>query len=101
MTLFNPQPKQITFISEKYLNFVRSMPCSVCGKMDTEAHHIRFAYNSGTGMKPSDTWAIPLCRHHHRAIHDAGIKTFHAQTGLNIYRELFLVAKRYIEENLK
>jgi len=97
----NPQPKNITYRSKIYLDFVRRFPCLVCSFPDTEAHHIRLSHNSGTGIKPPDTWAIPLCNKHHRAIHDSGIKTFTAQTGLDIYQQLFYIAKAYIEANLK
>ena len=96
----NPQPKNITWKSEKYLHFVRNQPCVICYELSSEAHHVRFSNNSGTGIKPSDTWAIPLCHNHHVAIHVMGQKTFCAGHDIDIYRELFLIAKKFIEEKI-
>lgn len=63
---------------EKHLNYIRSLPCCICGGFDTEAAHIRTASlengKSHTGMqeKPSDKWALPLCNRHHREQHATG-----------------------------
>ena len=63
---------------ERHLNYIRSLPCCICGGIDTEAAHIRVgSVNHGkrpTGMqeKSSDRWAVPLCNRHHREQHDAG-----------------------------
>jgi len=59
----------------KHLDYIRSLPCCVCGGIDTEAAHIRtgsLAHGKNpTGMaeKPSDKWALPLCNRHHREQH--------------------------------
>ena len=97
MTLFNPQPKTKTYRSEKYLTHVRQFPCCVCGNTDTEAHHIRFSYNSGTAKKPGDIWAIPLCHKHHADFHTMGILTFQKTYDINIWQQLFLIAKSWVE----
>ena len=59
-----------------HLDFIRSLPCAVCGQPDaTDAAHIRMAslrYSkqmSGMGAKPDDSWTVPLCREHHRKQH--------------------------------
>ncbi len=49
-------------IDPKYLAWVRTLPCVVCGKR-AEAHH---AGDHGMGQKPPDRTAIPLCRFHHQ-----------------------------------
>jgi len=95
----NPQPKHITYKSKKYLDFVRRFPCCVCGFPDTQAHHIRFSHISGMGMKSPDTWAIPMCHTHHREIHDRGLRTFQKDYEIDIYQQLFLITKAFIEEN--
>lgn len=102
MTPFNPQPKKITWESEKYREFVRSLPCVVFGcNRQPVCHHCRFSHNSGTGQKPSDTWGLPICDYHHDQLHKRGIKTFLSEHGIDLYEELFLVAKSYIEASLK
>ncbi len=62
--------------SEKHLDFVRSLPCIVCGdNTSTEAAHIRYGdprvakRRTGMGEKPHDRWTIPLCGEHHRLQH--------------------------------
>ena len=72
MTLRQRQPRER---DNKHLAYVRSLPCCICGGIDTEAAHIRTASlahdKAHTGMqeKPSDKWAVPLCNRHHREQH--------------------------------
>ena len=66
----NPQPKQQRFKSEKYLKWVRSQPCCVCGKPADHAHHIiGVGGMSGMGLKAQDWATVPVCAEHHRLIH--------------------------------
>jgi hypothetical protein len=55
-----------------HLEFVASLPCLVCGRSPSHAHHLRFAQPRSMGSKVSDEWAVPLCVIHHRALHDFG-----------------------------
>jgi hypothetical protein len=58
-------PKPIKYRSEKYLAWIRTQPCLVCGG-NSEACHVRkLKGGAGTGTKPHDFCAIPLCRNHH------------------------------------
>ena len=60
----NPKPKK--YRNKKYLEFIRSHPCIICGNPETDAHHIRRQeYGSGTGTKPHDYVTVPLCRYCH------------------------------------
>jgi hypothetical protein len=36
------------------------------------AHHLRFAQLRALGLKVSDEFTVPLCRGHHRQLHQAG-----------------------------
>ena len=63
-------------MSQKHLNFIRSLPCLICGNnIETEACHVRYADSriakseSGLGRKPSDCFTVPLCSKHHREQH--------------------------------
>jgi hypothetical protein len=51
------------FRSEKYLRWIRKFPCVKCGKK-AEAHHEPLG-KSGTGIKPPDSQALPLCHRCH------------------------------------
>ena len=93
-------PKHKRFESAKYKAFVRTLPCVICHKTPSECHHVRISHNAGIGIKPDDTWSIPLCTNHHRGIHDSGQKTFCFIKEIDLYRELFLTAKAFIEEQL-
>jgi DNA recombination protein Rad52 len=63
-------PKRIR--DSEHLEYVASLPCLVCGRTPSQAHHLRFAQPRALGSKVSDEWAVPLCNLHHRALHDCG-----------------------------
>jgi len=60
---------------ERHLNYVRLLPCCICGAINVDAAHIRTASlahgKRGLGMqeKASDIWTVPLCRPHHDEQH--------------------------------
>ena len=60
---------------KKHLDWIRQQPCCICGRIDTEAAHIRTAslahgkQHTGMAEKPSDKWTLPLCNYHHREQH--------------------------------
>ena len=73
MTLRQRQPRER---NAKHLEFIRSLPCCICGDDTTvEAAHIRTAAlgygkaHTGMAEKPGDAWALPLCNRHHREQH--------------------------------
>jgi hypothetical protein len=50
------------FRSERYLRFVRSLSCCVCGGPADSAHHvIGIWYVGGMGLKAPDSLAMPVC----------------------------------------
>ncbi len=64
----NPQPKIKPVRDPKFLAFIRSQPCLICGGKDqVHAHHTE---TGGIGTKGSDHSAVPLCWNHHREVHD-------------------------------
>ena len=44
----------------------------VCGRHPSDPHHLRFAQPRALGVKVSDEFTVPLCRGHHRQLHQAG-----------------------------
>jgi len=64
--------KTIRLRDKEHCKFVATQPCVVCGRTPTEAHHIRFAQPRALGRKVSDEYAVPVCRLHHRDLHDYG-----------------------------
>jgi len=65
-----PEPKRLR--DKAHLKFVASQPCIVCGRQPSDPHHLRFAQPRAIGLKVSDEFTAPLCRGHHRQLHQAG-----------------------------
>ncbi len=65
-----PEPKRRR--DKSHLRFVASQPCLVCGRRPSDPHHLRFAQPRALGVKVSDEFTVPLCRGHHRQLHQAG-----------------------------
>jgi hypothetical protein len=65
-------PKPVRRRHRGHLRFVATQPCIVCRRRPTQAHHLTFAQPRALALKTSDEYAVPLCRTHHRALHDSG-----------------------------
>ena len=48
-----------------------SQPCLVYGRQPSDPHRLRFAQPRALGLKVSDEFTVPLCRGHHRQLHQA------------------------------
>jgi hypothetical protein len=57
---------------QHHLRFVGTQPCLICARRPTDAHHVKFAQLTAIGRKVSDRFTVPLCRLHHRELHDRG-----------------------------
>jgi len=55
-----------------HLRRVGSQPCIICNRILAETHHVRFAQPKAFGAKVSDEFTVPLCRDHHRELHNNG-----------------------------
>jgi Rad52/22 family double-strand break repair protein len=64
------EPKRLR--DKAHLKFVASQACLVCGRQPSDPHHLRFAQPRAIGLKVSDEFTVPLCRGHHRQLHQAG-----------------------------
>lgn len=66
--------------------WVRKHQCSVpsCLALPIECAHVRSGTDGGTGLKPSDRWAISLCANHHREQHWLGEPRFEAKYSLDL-----------------
>ena len=64
------EPKRLR--DKAHLKFVASQPCLVCGRQPSDPHHLRFAQPRAIGLKVSDEFTVPLCRGHHRELHQVG-----------------------------
>jgi hypothetical protein len=57
--------------SREHLRYVSKQACLICGRKQSDPHHLRFLQPRALGRKVSDEFAVPLCRSHHRAVHRA------------------------------
>jgi hypothetical protein len=73
--LNGPLPKPTRLRDKDHLRFIATQPCLVCGRVPSDAHHLRFAQARALGRKVSDEFTVPLCRTHHRELHRAGDET--------------------------
>jgi hypothetical protein len=64
------EPKRLR--DKAHLKFVASQSCLVCGRQPSDPHHLRFAQARAMGLKVSDEFTVPLCRGHHRELHQTG-----------------------------
>jgi DNA recombination protein Rad52 len=64
------EPKRLR--DKAHLKFVASQPCLICGREPCDPHHLRFAQPRAIGLKVSDEFTVPLCRGHHRQLHQVG-----------------------------
>jgi hypothetical protein len=64
--------KTIRLRDKEHRKFVATQPCLVCGRSPADAHHLRFAQPRALGRKVSDEFTVPVCRAHHRELHNHG-----------------------------
>jgi ERF superfamily len=69
-TLALPEPRRVR--DRNHVRYVAKQPCLVCGRQPADAHHLRFAQSRALGRKVSDEFTVPLCRTHHREVHNCG-----------------------------
>lgn len=76
--------------SDTHEDFVRALPCLICGdNTTTEAAHISYAdmrygkFGRGKGQKEESIWVIPLCGAHHRDQHDMGEIAFWSENAID------------------
>lgn len=74
----------------KHLEFIRTLPCIICGHHGTEAAHIRASssasdkVNPGIGRKADDCHVTPLCNACHERQHSGNEIAFWESHGFTI-----------------
>lgn len=82
--------------SKAYLEWVKELPCSICGVEPCgDAHHIKGVGNlSGAGLTAPDWAVMPLCRKHHTEMH------VNTKLWVDQWRYIALTLGRAIDENI-
>jgi hypothetical protein len=65
-----PEPRRVR--DREHVKFVAGHPCLICGRRPADSHHLRFAQSRALGRRVSDEFTVPLCRGHHREVHQYG-----------------------------
>jgi hypothetical protein len=52
---------------KEHLKRVAELPCLICSRQPSHAHHLRFAQRRG--LSKSDEYVVPLCALHHGELH--------------------------------
>ena len=71
----------------RHIRRLQMSPCSVPGCLawpPVDAHHERRGTGGGTGRKPPDAAALPLCVEHHVLGHQMGWATFEKKFGVDL-----------------
>ena len=85
-------PKQKRWRCPKYLAWVRTRPCCLCGGQANAAHHLIGMWGmSGMGLKAPDSMAIPVC--------DGPGDTCHRK--IHASKELQQLQPEWIEQTLR
>ena len=65
-----PEPRRVR--DKDHLRYVAVQPCLLCSTTPLDPHHLRFAQPRAMARKVGDDFTVPLCRKHHRDLHDSG-----------------------------
>lgn len=85
--------KRKTPRSRAYLAWLRQQPCVGCKRAPAGvAAHVRIGGGGGTGLKPSDFRAVPMCHDCHTWQHATGERTFWEE----LRRDPYFVVLRHI-----
>ena len=68
LTISEPKRRR----DKAHLRYVATQPCLICGRQPSDPHHLKFTQPRALGLKVSDEFTVPLCRGHHRQLHQAG-----------------------------
>lgn len=79
--------------NKRYMQFIRELPCVICGKALSDPHH---SETGGMGTKSSDLTCIPLCRIHHTEVHTIGKYSFQQKHDIDFRDIRILCLEGYI-----
>lgn len=64
-----PIGQEKRYRDKAHLQRVSELPCLVCNRQPSHAHHLKFAQSRGMSQKVSDEFVVPLCALHHGDLH--------------------------------
>ena len=85
--------------SQKYLNWVKTLPSVISGRPADDAHHLIGHGQGGMGTKVTDLWVFPLTRDEHTELHNIGWRAWEEKHGSQ-WKYIAETLKRAYEEGL-
>lgn len=82
-------PKPIREVNKKFLEFIKTQPCCVCGSK-SEPHHTRSVGSGGSDMS-----CVGLCRQHHAEVHQIGKSRFKGKYGFDLEQVNRIMVRGY------
>lgn len=93
-----PFPKPHTYRSKKYLAYIRTKKCLICGNPETVPHHEGLGLNMMGGKSP-DSHCLPLCFKHHARRHSYGASIFwDSHPYIDVKFEIIKLLTEYLEQ---
>jgi hypothetical protein len=89
-------PKPKTYRSKKYLEFIRTKRCIVCGYDQTVPHHEPLGHG-GKGIKAPDSFTLPMCHLCHNYRHQQGF-VFWEENNIDPKLEIIKLLTEYLHE---
>jgi len=81
----------------KYIEWIRSLSCCICGyPAPSDPHH---SESGGKGIKGSDYSCLPFCHKHHALLHNNGKDSFCKDNTIDLKEMVLYFNKRYMEKN--
>jgi len=87
-------PKVKRYESKQYIEFIKQIPCLVCGNPDVDPHHSMHTKGSGG----SDLMCLPLCRREHANYHSWGLTKFEENHDIDIRDAMLRLLETYIKQ---
>ena len=84
-------------LNKKFIDFVKTFGCSVCGCTQVDAHHLDTIGMGGNrkGENIEDFSCVPLCRQHHQEWHQIGDREFTTKHSIKLWKTNYLLNRQW------
>ena len=96
-------PKTKAWRSKPYLDFIREQTPLIEGTGDVVPHHLRLDSNAGMGLKPPDSFCLPLYDSTHKAFHagQESDREFFERHGVDVYAAIQALINKFVGFTIK
>ena len=85
---------------KEYIKYIKSKPCTVCGDINVDAHHMDTIGMGGNRKLPTnkDYSCVPLCRKHHQEWHQIGNEKFREKYREDLWKMVYWCMREWFCE---